>query len=80
LNDIEEIRQYIGADTLGYLSVEGMLAAIGLPKDKFCLACFTGDYPVPVPLQMDKLALEPVGRDHHEFEWSDTVPSISRRP
>ena len=81
LNDVEEIREYIGADTLGYLSVEGLIEAVGLPKDKFCLACFTGDYPVPVPLQMDKLALEPAGgRDRHEFEWLDRVPSISRRP
>jgi hypothetical protein len=31
---------------------------VGLPKDKFCLACFTGHYPLPVQLEMDKLALE----------------------
>jgi amidophosphoribosyltransferase len=78
---VEEIRQHIGADTLGYLSVEGLIEAVGLPKDKFCLACFTGKYPVPVPLQMDKLHLEPVlGRDRHEFEWTDAVPSASPRP
>ena len=80
LNDVEEIREYIGADTLGYLSVDGLIEAIGLPKDKFCLACFTGDYPIPVPLQMDKLALEPAGGgDRHDVEWLETVPSISRR-
>ena len=78
---VEEIRRHIGADSLGYLSVEGLIEAVGLPKDKFCLACFTGNYPVPVPLQMDKLALEPaLGRDRHEFEWTDAVPSISPRP
>ncbi|OGO51219.1 MAG: amidophosphoribosyltransferase [Chloroflexi bacterium RBG_16_68_14] len=77
---VEEIRQHIDADTLGYLSVEGLIDAVGLPREKFCLACFTGSYPVPVPLQMDKLALEPVGRDRHEFEWTDAVPSISPRP
>lgn len=54
----EEIRKAIGADSLGYLSVEGLLASVGLPKDNFCLACFTGDYPVPVQLEMDKMALE----------------------
>ncbi len=74
---VEEIRRHIGADSLGYLSVEGLLAAVGLPRDAFCLACFTGEYPMPVPLQMDKLAMEPgVGaRDRHEFEWSDLVAS-----
>ena len=76
---VEEIRQHIDADTLGYLSVEGLIEAVGLPKEKFCLACFTGEYPMSVPLQMDKLALEPtVGGDRHEFEWTDVVPSISR--
>ncbi len=60
--------------------MDGLIEAVGLPKDKFCLAGFTGDYPIPVPLQMDKLALEPAGGgDNHEFEWLDTVPSISRR-
>ncbi len=78
---VEEIRRKIGADSLGYLSVEGLIEAVGLPKDKFCLACFTGKYPVPVPLQMDKLALEPaLGRDRHEFEWTDAVPSITPAP
>lgn len=78
---VEEIREHIGADTLGYLSVEGLIEAVGLPEEKFCLACFTGSYPLPVPLQMDKLALEPaVGGDRHEFEWTDAVPSISPRP
>lgn len=55
---VEEIRDAIGADTLGYLSIEGLIKAIGLPKNIFCLACFTGDYPIPVQLEMDKLALE----------------------
>ena len=55
---VEEIRQFIGADSLGYLSIEGLIKAIGLPKESYCLACFTGDYPLPVQLDMDKLALE----------------------
>ncbi len=55
---VAEIRDSIGADSLGYLSVEGLLASVGLPRSSFCLACFTGDYPVPVQLEMDKLALE----------------------
>jgi amidophosphoribosyltransferase len=58
--DVPEIAQFIGADTLGYMSVEGLIQAVGLPRELFCLACFTGDYPVPVQLGMDKLALEPL--------------------
>ena len=55
---IPEIRDFIGADSLGYLSIDGLIKAVALPKDTFCLACFTGDYPIPVQLDMDKLALE----------------------
>ncbi len=56
--NVDEIREFIGADSLGYLSVDGLVKAVGLPRDGFCLACFTGDYPMPVQLEMDKLALE----------------------
>ena len=60
---IEEIRQFIGADSLGYLSLDGLLKSVNLPsvnlpRDSFCTACFNGDYPIPVQLEMDKLALE----------------------
>ena len=55
---IPEIRDFIGADSLGYLSLEGLVKAVALPRDNFCMACFTGDYPIPVQLEMDKLALE----------------------
>ena len=55
---VPEICKFIGADTLGYLSIEGLIKAVDLPKDNFCMACFTGDYPIPVQLEMEKLALE----------------------
>jgi amidophosphoribosyltransferase len=57
---IPEIREAIGSDSLGYISIEGLIESVGLPKDIFCLACFTGDYPIPVQLEMDKLALEAI--------------------
>jgi len=61
----EEIRAFIGADSLGYLSIRGVLAALDLPYDRFCFACFDGRYPVPVPYDATsrKLMLEsfPVG-------------------
>jgi amidophosphoribosyltransferase len=46
---IEPIREYIGADTLGYLSTERMLCAVNARNDEFCLACFTDEYPVEIP-------------------------------
>ena len=55
---VSGIKDFIEADSLGYLSLEGLFKAIALPKDIFCTACFTGDYPIPVQLGMDKLGLE----------------------
>jgi amidophosphoribosyltransferase len=55
---VPEIKEHIGADSLGYLSLDGLIRAIDLPRDIFCLACFTGAYPIPVQIEMDKLALE----------------------
>lgn len=46
---VEEIRRFIDADSLGYLSAEGMLEAFGRPRQATCTACFTGVYPVEVP-------------------------------
>lgn len=47
---IEEIRAHVGADSLAYLSLEGMVAATGLPGDGFCTACFSARYPVEIPV------------------------------
>jgi amidophosphoribosyltransferase len=42
---VEEVCEYIGADSLGYLSQEGMLAAIGIDDSTSCTACWSGKYP-----------------------------------
>ena len=55
---IEEVRQFVGADSLGYLSVEGLTKAVGGEQDSHCAGCFTGGHPIPFQLEMDKLALE----------------------
>jgi len=55
---VPEIRDYLGADSLGYLSIDGLVQAVGLPREILCLACLTGEYPIPVQIEMDKLALE----------------------
>ncbi|PZR60555.1 MAG: amidophosphoribosyltransferase [Chloroflexi bacterium] len=54
----EQIRQRIGADSLGYLSQRGLLEAVGGRTDARCTACFDGRYPTDVPLDIDKFALE----------------------
>ena len=46
---IEEIRKIIGADSLGYVSIDGLVKAIGLPREDICLGCLTGRYPVAIP-------------------------------
>ncbi|HEX9716802.1 MAG TPA: amidophosphoribosyltransferase [Actinomycetota bacterium] len=55
---VEEIRQFVGADSLGYLSLEGMVEATGSPKEDFCRACFDGEYPIPIPEGAGKFLLE----------------------
>jgi amidophosphoribosyltransferase len=55
---MEEIAKYLGVDSLGYLSVEGMVRATGKPINEFCLACFTGNYPLPVDPALDKFIME----------------------
>ena len=57
---VEEIREHIGADSLAYISLEGMVGSTVHTADQFCLACFNGDYPVEVSPSMagNKLAFE----------------------
>ncbi|MBV8152583.1 MAG: amidophosphoribosyltransferase [Candidatus Eremiobacteraeota bacterium] len=49
---VDEIREKIGADSLGYLSIEGLIAATGRPRNEFCLGCLTGAYPRIPDLEM----------------------------
>jgi amidophosphoribosyltransferase len=46
LNFLETIRKQIGADTLGYNSIEGLVKSLGIPKDQLCMACINGVYPL----------------------------------
>jgi amidophosphoribosyltransferase len=56
--EVEEIRRYLGADSLAYLSLERVVQATGAARAGFCDACFTGDYPVEVPVNLSKGVLE----------------------
>jgi amidophosphoribosyltransferase len=58
--DVAQIREYVGADSLGYLSLDGMIRATGATRGDLCTACFTGDYLVPVQLELTKDVLEAV--------------------
>ncbi len=55
---VPEIGKFIGADSIGYLSLDGLIRAIDSADGGFCTGCLTGNYPVPVQLEMDKLVLE----------------------
>ena len=57
---IDEIRAQVGADSLGYLSLEGLNKAIALPAETLCNACFHGRYPMAIDGVREKLALEKV--------------------
>lgn len=57
-HDIEWIRDFLGVDTLKYLSKEGMLDSMPLPKHEFCTACFDGNYPIMPCKKMSKCGLE----------------------
>jgi amidophosphoribosyltransferase len=55
---VEQIREFIEVDSLAYLSLEGMLAAMGKPAENYCTACWSGNYPIPVDMQVSKFGLE----------------------
>ncbi len=55
---VDEIAALTGCTTLAYLSLPGLARALGMPLEGFCHACFTGEYPIPVPEQALKLRLE----------------------
>ena len=48
-HSVEEIREIIGADSLGYISIEGLIEAIGFKEKDLCLACVNGKYPTNIP-------------------------------
>jgi amidophosphoribosyltransferase len=62
--EVEEIRRSIGADTLGYVSMEGLVEATTIAESKLCTACFNGEYPIDIPtdLSAGKNLLEIVNR------------------
>ncbi|QEK13026.1 amidophosphoribosyltransferase [Crassaminicella thermophila] len=58
VHSVEEIRKMIGADSLGYLSIEGLIKSTSMEGCSLCTACFSGDYPMEVPKQGNKYLFE----------------------
>jgi amidophosphoribosyltransferase len=46
---LDEIRTYLSADSIGYLSLEGLMSAVGTGQKGYCTSCYTGQYPVDFP-------------------------------
>jgi amidophosphoribosyltransferase len=60
--DTEGVRASIGADSLGYLSLDGLVAATEQPRTRLCRACFDGNYPIELPQLVGKHVLEGIER------------------
>ena len=55
---VDEIRRYLDADSLGYLSLEGLLACMKKPTENYCTACWSGKYKVPIDQPQSKFSFE----------------------
>ncbi len=73
---IDEIRSYLGADSIGYLDTSSMVRATGQKPNDFCLACFNGDYPVPVDPQIDKHVMERRSRRPNLLGSVESTPPL----
>ena len=56
--NVNQVCKFIGADSLGHLSVDGLFRALGKEKTNYCHGCFTGNYPIDIQLDLDKFVLE----------------------
>ena len=73
---LDEIRDYLGADSIGYLDVPSMVRATGRKENQFCLACFNGKYPVPVDPNLDKHIMERRGNRPSLLGGTSSNPSL----
>ncbi|HXO18799.1 MAG TPA: amidophosphoribosyltransferase [Thermoanaerobaculia bacterium] len=66
-HSVEEIRRFVGADTLAYLSLDGLLGCMSGPRESYCTACWTGDYRVPISAEDKRQAeLFPIRAEERE--------------
>ena len=67
---LEQIRDFLGVDTLGYISLDGMLSCASLPPDHYCTACWSGKYKIPVNTVANKFQME-----RHQMQLFDSIES-----
>lgn len=77
-HSLEEIRNFLNADSLGYLSEAGMVRATRLGRDGFCMACFNGEYPVPYDESVDKHMME--ARQVRSHSLGQTLDRVKMQP
>ncbi|MCH7556519.1 MAG: amidophosphoribosyltransferase [Planctomycetes bacterium] len=66
--DLEQIKEFLEVDSIGYMSLEGMLECAKLPEDHYCTACWSGKYKIPVDIAVNKFAME-----HYQMRMFDEL-------
>jgi len=56
--DLDQIKEFLGVDSIGYISLNGLLGCATFPSDHYCAACWSGKYPIPVDIAVNKFAME----------------------
>ena len=56
--DMQQIKEFLDVDSIGYISLEGMLSCASLPKEHYCTACWSGNYPIPIQTVVNKFTME----------------------
>jgi len=64
--DLDQIREFLEVDSVGYTSLEGLLQCAALPEDHYCTACWSGNYRIPIDIAVNKFALE-----HYQLKMFD---------
>ncbi len=77
---VEEIRAFIGADSLHYVSLDGLIGSTPHPRERLCRACFDGDYPIEVPGEHTERAQIRLDLDAHELEAERVDNAREGRP
>lgn len=77
--DLEDIRQYLAVDSIAYLSLDRLVTATGTPSSGFCTACFTGDYPVEIPVSLSKGVLESPAAPERVVARTDIAATLASR-
>lgn len=66
--DLEQIKEFLEVDSVGYASLKGILSCAALPEDHYCTACWSGKYPIPVDITLNKFAME-----HYQLNMFDDL-------